>query len=118
MNCTLMRTHSVPLGLLRSEAKQQNYLNRYRQNLMDLRELLSSNSGIFMRMLSSVKSGQRPDRMDSSEFFDWVGGLLQGQKGYSKTRQIAAHIYIGKEYPPEAKVVKHIKIGANKIGYS
>ena len=116
LNLILMQTHTVPLGLLRSVAKQQSYLNKFKSNQMDLRELLSSNSGVFMKMLMSVKNGARPDRMDSSEFYDWVGKLLQGQKDYCKTRQLVAHTYIGTEYPPVKRIRNHVKIGGNEIG--
>ena len=115
MNISLMTTHSVPLGLLRSEAKRQNYLNRFRLKLMDLRELLASNYGIFSKMLWSVRNGQRPDRMDSQQFYDWVGRLLPGVKGYSDMRLLAAHANIAMDFPRNKKNIKPVKIGANEI---
>lgn len=118
LNTSLMRISSVPLGLMRSEAKMQHYFNLFRQNRLDMTTLLQSNYGIFSRMLMSVKNGVRPERMDSVDYFDWVGGLLPVQREYSRERQIAAHLAIGLVFKPECKVKKHIKIGANQIGHS
>ena len=118
LNHSLMTIHSVPLGLVRSVAKQQNYLNKFRKHQLELRDLLEVNCNIFSRMLWSVRDGARPDRMGSSEFFGWVGRHLPGQRGYCKQRQIAAHSAVALEYPPDKQRVKSVKIGANDIGYS
>ena len=119
LNRSLMMTHTVPLGLLRSEAKRMNYFRKYRDCRLDLRDLLNVNSSVFNRMLWSVQDGQRPDRMDSSEYFDWVGRLLPAERGYSKYRQIAAHVAVAAYFPPEeSRVFNHVKIGANNFGYS
>ena len=117
-NTSLMQIHTVPIGLVRLEAKRQNYLNMFRQNRLDLKMLLESNSGIFSRMLSSVRSGARPDRMDSSEFYDWVGEHLPEQKGYSRTRILIAHTMLGTVFPVNNCRIQSIKIGANNSGYS
>ena len=118
LNLLLMQIHTVPLGLLRSEAKQQDYLNQFKHKNLDLTELLTSNYDVFTRMLTSVQNGARPDRMDSLEFYDWLAGLLHGQKGYCEVKQICAHTYIGQEYPPIKKVTQHVKLGGNEIGYT
>lgn len=117
-NHTLMTTHMVPLGLLRSEAKHQNYLMKFKQNQLGLRELLSSNTKIFTEMLWSVRNGARPERMDSSDFFDWVGNYLPAQRGYSRSSLIIAHTYLATHFPIEKDRINHTKIGANDIGYS
>ncbi len=118
LNCSLIRTTSVPQGLMRSIAKRQHYLTKFRRGQLELTEVLQSNFGLFTRMLKSVQSGMRPERMDSSAFFDWVGGLLPVQKGYSKERQIAANCALAISFPMEQKITKHIKIGANERGYT
>ena len=117
-NLSLMTIHSCPLGLLRSEAKRRSYLLRFRSNRLDLKTLLTSNSGIFNRMLSSVTNGARPERMDSFQFFDWVGEFLPVQKGYSRTKQIIAHTYLASIFPPDKNRVQHTNLGGNEIGHS
>ena len=117
LNTSLMTMSSVPLGLLRSVAKRQDYFNKFSLNQMDLRMLLQSNYGIFTKMLRSVKAGARPDRMGSLDYFDWVGQLLPAQPGYSEQRQIAAHAAIGIQFPPIKKISNHVKIGANERGH-
>lgn len=116
LNLSLMRTHSVPLGLLRSLAKQEHYLNQFRSRQLDLKTLLTVNTEIFIKMLSSARLGARPDRMDSSEFYDWVGKLLPDQIGYSRQRLITAHAALSTTFKPEKNVVQHVKIGGNNIG--
>jgi hypothetical protein len=116
-NLFLMRIHMVPLGLLRSVAKRQLYLMKFRQKQLTLSELITSNSSTFTKMLSSVRSGARPDRMDSSQFYDWVSQLLPEQIGYSDTKALIANTFIGTIFPREKLRVKSIKIGANEIGH-
>ena len=115
LNNSLMMTHTVPLGLLRSEAKQINFLNMYKAKRLDLTRLLRSNYGIFSKMLWSVRNGQRPDRMDSSDYFDWVGRLLPAQEGYCKKKLIAAHCAIANYYPVERRMPPPTKLGGNEI---
>ena len=75
-NYSVMMIHSVPIGLLRQLAKQQVFLIQYKHGLLGLKTLLRSNLGVFQKMLMSVKDGARPDRMDSMDFYDWVGQFL------------------------------------------
>ena len=117
-NISLMMIHSVPLGLVRSEAKRRNYLLRFRRNQLDLMELLKPNYEIFKKMLCSVRSGVRPDRMDSSDFYDWVGQHLPDPRGYSRTRLLAAHTYLSITFPVDKSRVNHTKIGGNDIGHT
>lgn len=115
-NFSAMQTHSIPSGLLRSEAKRQNYLNRWRLNQLDLTTLLQSNCETFKSMLESVRAGARPDRMASSDFYDWVGQFLPVPNGYSEVRLLAAHTFVGSVFPREKKVVgNHVSIGANRL---
>ena len=116
LNHSLMMTHSLPLGLLRQEAKRMHYLNLYRSKQLDLKMLLTSNIGVFQRMLSSVRSGQRPYRMNSKDFYDWVGKFLPDQDGYCDKALIAAHVLIGQVFPRDKMKVKHRKLGGNEIG--
>ena len=118
LNLLLIMTHGVPLGLMRSIAKQQHYLNKFKSNQLDLSTLLQSNSNIFTNMLHSVRHGQRPDRMHSLDFFDWVGRFLPVQRGYSETVQVIANTYIGTFFPPDKSRINHIKLPGNDIGYS
>ena len=114
LNHSLMMIHTVPLGLIRRLAKTQIYYLKYKERQLDIRECLTSNSGIFTKMLNSVRAGARPERMLSSEFYDWVSQFHPDQKGYCRYRQIAAHAALGKDFPI-VKRVKHRKLGANVI---
>jgi hypothetical protein len=118
LNLSLTRTHSAPLGLVRSLAKQRLYLLKFLQNQMDLKMLLTSNSDAYKMMLSSVRSGARPDRMHSSEFFDWIGQFLPEEEGYCRDKLIKAHSSLVLYFPPQSRDVNHVKIGANKRGYT
>lgn len=114
-NLSLMTTHSVPLGLMRQEAKRIDYLNRYMEKRLDLKTLLQSNIGIYTKMLNSVQDGARPERMHSSEFFDWVARLLPDIREFSESRFLAAHVAVSDYFPPVRKKKEHVKIGANRI---
>ena len=118
LNHSMTRIHSVPLGLLRSEAKRQHYLLKFRQRQLTLKDLLRTNYGVFNRMLASVKDGARPDRMSSSDFFDWITRLLPAQQGFCKNRMIAAHVAVGKHFKRDDSRTKPTKIGGNDIGHS
>ena len=118
LNHSLMMTHSCPIGLVRSVAKRMHYLSRFRRNQLDLQDCLQSNGNVFIKMLSSVRAGHRPDRMRSSDFFDWVGKFLVEEKGYCKHRQIAAHVYLGQIFPHVVKAPPTKKLGGCNIGYS
>ena len=115
INCSLQKTHTVPQGLLRSEARRMHFLKIYNLNQMDIQELLKSNYGIFIKMLRSVRHGRRPDRMHSGDFFDWVNLFLQGQKGYSNERLIREQSLLQRHWPHLAKH-QFTKNGALEIG--
>ena len=118
LNLSLMKIHSVPLGLVRSEAKRRKFLLEFRQRQLDLTDLLRNNSLVFTRMLRSVKAGARPDRMSSAEFYDWVGKFLPDQKGYSERSITVSHLLLQEHFPVAPPPVQHTKIGANDIGHS
>ena len=109
LNHSLMRIHTVPLGLMRSIAKQEHFYRLYIEKQLDLKTLLTSNYGVFSDMLKSVRSGIRPERMDSHQFYDWVQSLLPEERGYCKKRQIAAHCALSSLFPRVVKRVEHQK---------
>ena len=112
-------THSVPLGLVRSLAKQQHYLIRFRSKSLALDQQLKTNYGHFLRMQRSVRDGAKPHRMSSLEFYDWVSQLLPEEDGYSEQRLQAAHQLLAGDFPrPRYKPPKPTKIGANNRGHS
>ena len=118
LNTSLMRTHMVPLGLLRSEAKMIHYLNKFRRNQLDIQDLLRNSYGAFNRMLQSVKAGARPDRMDSLDFYDWVGKHLPAIKGYSDARLMTSHVVVSSFFPPERRQTPPTKLGGNEIEHT
>ena len=115
LNHSLMRIHTVPLGLMRSIAKQEHFYRQYIEKRLDLKKLLTSNYEVFSNMLRSVRAGTRPERMDSYQFYDWVQSLLRENEGYSKKRQIAAHCALSPLFPRVVKRVEHVKLGGNEI---
>lgn len=118
-NTSLMTIHSVPLGLLRSEAKQIHFYNQWRARRLDFQDLTRNSSESFRKMLISVQAGARPHRMSSSDFYEWVSKHLPDQKGYSKSRLLAAHALMAGFYPRRKSTPKdHTQLGGNQIGYT
>ncbi len=118
LNHSLSQIHTVPLALLRREAKWIHFLHLFTSKQLDTIDCLTSNSGIFQKMLRSVRSGARPDRMPSQEFYDWVEKHLTETRGYSEDLIIEAHDQLASIFLVEKKSFEHIKIGANNIGNS
>lgn len=111
---SLNQIHTVPLGLVRSIARQQHFYNQYHANELDLTNLMMIKSKPYIRMQMSVRNGARPDRMPFPEFYDWVKQFLPVQRGYCDAQLYDAHEKLG-EYFPKLKIrVKPTKIGANK----
>lgn len=108
--------HTVPLGLLRSLTKQEHFFRIFKANQLDLKELIQPVSEHYQMMLSSVRSGIRPDRMHSQEFYDWVSRFLPDQKGYSDEKLLAAHEQLREYYPVENKSMFHQSIAGNNYG--
>ena len=117
-NHLVKQIHSVPLGLLRSLTKKEHFLNLFRSNQLDLKILMQSNYGVFQQMLQSVQNGLRPDRMDSRDFFDWVGDFLPVPEGFCEKKQFEAHALLQKHFPNQVIKVDHTRIGANNRGHS
>jgi hypothetical protein len=105
--------HSVPLGLVRSIAKQQHFAKKLESKQLDFQNLMINNSGSFTRMLKSVRAGTRPDRMLLKEYYDWLCRHLPVQNGYCEKIQIDTHQILSKIFPRNAIQVQPITIGAN-----
>jgi hypothetical protein len=118
LNHLLTTIHSLPLGLLRQIAKQVHYCNLYRSNQLELKNLIENKSLIYTKMLSSVRSGARPDRMPSMEFYAWVVSFLPDQKGYCEKRLIESHQLLSEKFPKTFYTPTHTSIGANKIEHT
>lgn len=113
---SLSSIHSVPLGLMRSIAKQINYWDRYRLNMTELREHLRPSYDSFTRMLQSVRAGARPDRMHSLVFYDFISQFLPDQKGFCEEDILETHRLFSDLFSRSNIKVKSIKIGANNSG--
>ena len=88
---SLKTIHIVPLGLVRQIAKQVNFVNHYRQNLLDLKTLTMQRSKPYIRMLRSARGGARPDRMPFQGFYDWVSELLPEETEYCDSQLLDSH---------------------------
>lgn len=117
-NLSLMMTHTVPQGLLRSTAKRQLYYLKFKSRRLDFRTLLQRNCAVFTRMLKAVQRGARPERMNSLDFFDFVSRFLPEDEGFCERRLFDAHEVLKAPYPPDPNRVNHIKLGGNDIGHS
>jgi hypothetical protein len=118
LNHSLTQIHTCPLGLLRQEAKSRIYYLDYLQHQWDLKKLIENKQKVYMKMLSSVRSGARPDRMHSLDFYDWVLKFLPAQSGYCEKQLIEAHWLISKEFPRTNYSKTHTSQAGNRIGHS
>jgi hypothetical protein len=114
LNLSLKAIHTLPLGLLRSVAKQIDFWNKYKANALDLKTLTERPENAYIKMLRSVQLGVRPDRMPLQEYYEWLDQHLPEQKGYCEKRLIEAHEKLGKDWPKLFRRVKSVKLGANK----
>ena len=99
LNHSLSLTHSVPNGLLRSEAKRMTFFNQYLSGQLDLRRQMTPNYAPFIAMLRSVQNGARPDRMPSQQFYDFLTQHLPVQSGYCEKRLTEATVEISHRFP-------------------
>lgn len=113
LNHSLKTIHTVPLGLLRQLAKQEHYLRQFRRNRLDLKTLTKKSSETFQNMLQNVLAGTRPDRMDSQQYYDWVGQFLPAVDGYCDQRLIGAHKKLSDTFPINHTRIKRITIPGN-----
>ncbi len=117
-NLCLQKIHCVPLNLIRSIAKPKHYYHQLRLGMLDYESALNRNYETYTKMLENVRNGDRPDRMDSNQFFDWLTLCLPVQDEYSEKIHKKAHEKFREIFPPDIIRVKPIKIGANEIGYT
>jgi hypothetical protein len=95
-----MTIHSVPSGLLRLLAKQEHFVRKWAANQLDWTELLQKNYDAFSAMLESVRNGDRPKRMSSMVFYEWVTKHLPEQTGYCEKRYLRACTSLGVNFAP------------------
>ncbi len=117
-NQCLQKIHCVPLNLIRSIAKPKNYYHQLKSGTLDYHNALNRNYATYTKMLDNVRNGDRPDRMDSNQFYDWLSLCLPDLEEYSEKKHKKAHEVFREIFPPDIIRVKSIKIGANQIGHT
>ncbi len=117
-NQCLQTIHCVPLNIIRSIAKPKHYYHQLKSGTLDFENALNRNYETYTKMLENVRNGDRPDRMDSSQFFDWLTQCLPVQEEYCEELHKKAHTIFMEIFPPDTIRVKSIKIGANEIGHT
>lgn len=110
--------HSIPLGLIRSIAKPRHYYHQLVSNQLDYQNVMNCNFEVYSKMLDSVRLGARPERMGSTQYYDWLGQFQPEQIGYSKEKQLKIHRKLSKSFPPDKIRSKEVKLGANEIGHT
>ena len=110
-------THSIPIGLVRSIAKQILFCKRWASKTLDLNKELEKSCVPFKTMLDDVGNGARPRRMGSEQFYDWVGQHLPEQTEYSDQRFKRAHNALQSLHPViHYRHVNHM--GGNNCGFT
>lgn len=103
--------HSCPSGLLRLIAKQETFVRKWENNSLDWEMLLQRNCEPFSGMLQSVRDGDNPRRMRSSQFYEWVTKHLPVPQGYCEHRYKKAITSLGVDFKPvNFKPVNHIGV--------
>ena len=110
--------HSVPIGIVRSLAKRQNFSLLWGKRQLDLKSLMKTNYDHYRRMLKSVRDGARPDRMLSAEFYDWVQQHLPETKGYCEKRLIQAHTLLCLAFPRQTYKIQPVVLPGNESGFT
>ena len=118
LNHSVMKIHSVPLGLLRYASKTQHYWHQWQTKSLDIHQQLQSNFDSFSRMLRSARDGTRPDRMPLPEFYDWAVQFLPEPDGYCEDRLLIAHAKLAHYFPPGKSRHKHTSQGGQNIGHT
>jgi hypothetical protein len=93
-------THTVPPGLLRLIAKQEDFCRKWVSRKLDFPTLLQQSFDSFSQMLKSVRDGDRPKRMRSAQFYEWVSKHLPEPPGYCEKRYQRAITSLGVHFPP------------------
>jgi len=112
---SLRAIHSVPIGLIRSLAKQMVFSRNWASNQLDFKTLMRTTSDAFRMMRSAVRDGDRPSKMPSEQFYDWVGQFLPEDPAYCDRRLKNAHSALQYLFPPDDQRAA-IKIAGNDIG--
>ena len=103
--------HTVPPALLRLVSKQESFCRRWARKTLDFQKLLRENCDSFSGMLTSVRNGDRPRKMRSKAFYEWVSQHLPVPDGYCEKRYQRACVSLGVEFPPcKSQPVQHVGI--------
>ena len=102
---------SVPLGLLRSLAKQVAFCKKWAEPQLDLRNLTLPSCAPFVAMRESVRDGARPSRMSSEALFDWVTSHLPVPEGYCEKRLGRAFCKLMVDFPPDRRCADVSSLG-------
>jgi len=101
LSLSLNSIHSIPSGLVRSEAKRMLFMKSWVDESLDFVNALMPSFGIYKKMRESVNAGATPHRMGSAELYDWVSQLLPVPDGYCEKRLMRAHMKFYDEFPVE-----------------
>jgi hypothetical protein len=115
---TVTLIHSVPPALIRLAAKRRILEIQWEEKSAALKDLMKTNYGVYIEMLSSVRDGARPERMHSGEFYDWVQQFLPDQNGYCEKTLLAAHEEFSYDFPRSRHSVMPVIIPGNQIGFT
>ena len=108
--------HSVPLGLLRSEAKLILFYRNFLSGLLDYQKVMKRSCNGYQKMLSSVRTGQRPSKMPSGDCYDWVSQHLHVPAEYCERTMLQAHQLLSEQFPRDTVRVTSTVFGGNQIG--
>ncbi len=117
-NHSLQKIHCIPLNLIRSISKPKHYYHQLKSGTLDYQNALNRNYETYIKMLDNVRNGDRPDRMDSNQFYDWLTQCLPEVEGYCEELHLGAHLAFTEIFPPDIIRVKSVKLGANEIGHT
>jgi hypothetical protein len=108
---SLLTTHSVPRGYLRSLGKTVLLEKRLASGTLNTTQLMQPSSEIYSEMLTSVRRGLRPKRMHSKAFYDFVTEHLPVPDGYCDAKVRRAHKKLGEFFPFMGKDVEKVILG-------
>ena len=100
LNTLAMTIHTVPPGLLRLMAKQEDFCRKWARKALDFADLLQPSCDSFSLMLKSVRDGARPKRMPSKVFYEWVTEHLPDPPGYCEEKYKRAITSLGVHFAP------------------
>lgn len=106
----------IPLAFVRARAKQQLFYLQYLQGQLDPNKESHLSENVYASMISAVKQGQRPDRKNGQDFYNWLSKFLELPENYNYDIFEDAYYRIGEQFPPNQRARPIIRIGANDIG--